>query len=200
MEISFLGLSALLLQGKKTTLLTDPFEKEKTGIPFGKKEADAILLTVRDAYTSTREVEGFHVLVDGPGEYEVGGISIIGVRGGGITTYCIKMDGITLLDLGPLRKTLTDSEFERYPNIDILFVPVGGRGSINGKDAVAMVTKLEPKVVIPIYFQTSEKEKLPLDGAETFLREMGREGVKPQTKLSLTREKLPAELEVVWLS
>lgn len=201
MDIYFLGLNAIRIKGKKTTLIVDPFSKEKTGIPFEKSEADAVLLTSeKSPFTSLDGVEGFRVLLNGPGEYEVGGASIVGVLAGGVTTYYIKMDGIALLHLGELKRPLSDSEFDKYPNIDIVFVPVGGGMSINGKDAAAMIAKLEPKIIVPINFKTGDKEKMELDGIEIFLKEIGREVTRPQPKLSVTGEKLPQELEVVWLS
>ena len=200
MDIYFLGLSAIRLKGKKTALVIDPFNKEKTGIPFSKTIADAVLLTSQTVYTSTEGVEGFRVQASGPGEYEVGGVSIMGIKAGGVTTYYIKMDGVALLHLGQLKKPLTDSEFDKYPGIDVVFVPVGGGSSISGKEAAAMIAKLEPKVVVPTYFKTDAKTKLELDGIEPFLKEIGKEEIKPQPKLSLAKEKLPQELEVVWLA
>lgn len=187
MDIYFLGLTAVRLRGRKTALVIDPFDREKSGIKFEKTEADAVLLTSKNAReTSVSQVQNFRVVIDGPGEYEVGGVSIVGLPVGELTTYYIKMDGIALLHLGALQKPPSESEFEKYPNIDVVFVPVS-----LGKEAADMVAKLEPKVVIPIHFE---------ENPAAFLKELGKEEMKPQSKLSLTKDKLPQELEVVWLS
>lgn len=194
MDIYFLGLTAVRLRGKKTTLVVDPFNREKTGtlpvgrrVKFDKTEADAVLLTSKNAReTSLSQVQNYRVIVDGPGEYEVGGVSIIGLPVGETTTYYIKMDGVALLHLGALQKPLSESEFEKYPNIDVVFVPAS-----LGKDAADMVAKLEPKVVVPIHFD---------DNLTLFLKELGKSDVKPQSRLSITKDKLPQELEVAWLS
>lgn len=182
MDIYFLGFTAVRLRGKKTSIVIDPFDKEKTGIKFEKTEADAVLLTAKNSpQMSIQQIANSRVVIDGPGEYEVGGVSIVGIAASGLTTYYIKMDGIALLHPGALQKKLSENELDRYPNVDIFFAPPEGAD---------MVSKLEPKVVIPINFG---------DNISRLLKELGKEGTKPATKLSITKDKLPAELEVVVL-
>lgn len=176
MDIYFLGLGAVRIRGKKTTLMIDPVEKV---------EADAALLTTYDISSAQlSKVNGPRVVISGPGEYEVGGAAILGVQVGEATTYSIKIDGITLFHPGKLAKPLTDSEVDKYPNIDIAFLPAR-------REMSSLIAKLEPKIVIPIHFT---KENI-----EPFLKEVGKEGLSPRDKLTITREKLPQELEVVWL-
>lgn len=185
MDISFLGLSCVRLKGRKTTLIIDPFTKESSGISFPKTEADAILFTAKQSpITITSQVSGYRVVIDGPGDYEVGGVAILGVKVADVTTYSIKIDGLSILHLGALSENLTDSDLDKYPNIDILLVPMR-------KDATSLVAKLEPKIVIPVLFNS--ETLIP------FLAELGKESSKSQPKLSITRERLPSELEVVVL-
>src|SRR5947208_100646 len=105
MDITFLGISSLRIRGKKTTVIIDPFGKPQAGISFETSEGEAILLTAKKAsYLSTEGVKGYRVVIDGPGEYEVGGVGVVGMAVAGVTTYYIKVDGVTLLDLGMLEK------------------------------------------------------------------------------------------------
>lgn len=175
MDIYYAGLTCIRVKGKKTTLVIDPSNKT---------EADAVLLTSPDAPTiSTKQVTGYRVAVTGPGEYEVGGVGIAGFPVGKSTTYVLKVDGISILHMGNIQN-ISESELDRYPNIDIVCIPVGPQAS-------HIIAKLEAKVVIPIAFDQAS--------LSTFLKEVGKEDVKPQSKLTITREKLPAELEVIVL-
>lgn len=188
MDIYHVGLTAIRIKGKKTTLVVDPFTKETAGLKWHQTPSDAVLLTSsaswRTPHIRTSAVDNYRVVIDGPGEYEVGGVAIVGIPIGQITSYYIKIDGIALLHLGLLDIPLSDSEFDRYPAIDILFVSVSS-------EAPRLVTKLEPKIIVPMNF--TQASMAP------FLKELGKEDVKPQPKLTTTREKLPAELEVVVL-
>ncbi len=176
MDIYFLGQGAVRIRGKKTTLVVDPLEKV---------DADGVLITNHDVTSiQLSKVNGLRVVISGPGEYEVGGAAILGVQVGEATTYSIKIDGVTLLHLGNLTKPLTDSEIDKYPSIDIVFLPAV-------REIVPLIAKLEPKIVIPIHFT---KENI-----EPFLKETGKEGLSARDKLTTSREKLPQELEVVWL-
>lgn len=205
MDIYFLGLTSVRLRGRKTTIVIDPFDKESLQAQLSKETkgdlaavrqvqfepvaADAILRTHRNSQQAgLSKVSGFRVVIEGPGEYEVGGVGIIGIQLGQVTTYCVKMDGIVLLHLGSLTKTPTDSDLDKYPNIDVVFVPVG-------HGPADFIAKLEPKIVIPINFTKGIETTVT-----SFAGEFGKEGIRPQSRLSLTKEKLPQELEVVWLN
>lgn len=185
MDIYHFGLSAIRIKGKKTAIVIDPFFKDKTGLKFEKVEADAVLISDREAsWMSLSQVDGYRVVIDGPGEYEVGGIAIRGIAIDDTVSYLVKIDGITVLHLGEIIKPLTDTEIEKYPSVDILFVSVS-------KDTADMIAKFEAKIVIPLNF-TNET-------LGVFLKELGKESVKPLSKLTITREKLPGEIEVVVL-
>lgn len=185
MDIYYFGFTSIRLRGKKTTLVIDPFSKETAGLKFEKTEADAVLLTAKNSpRISLDQVSNSRVVIDGPGEYEVGGVAIHGIAIDGIATYVVKIDGVTMLHLGDISNPLSDSEIEKYPSIDILFV-------YGGKDTADMIAKLEPKIVVPLNF-TNET-------LDAFLKELGKESVKPVSKLTITKEKLPSEMEVVVL-
>lgn len=184
MDIYFYGLTAVRIRGKKTAVVIDPFSKEKTGKKFEKVETDAVLLTAKNSpMTSLDQIQNYRVVIDGPGEYEVGGVAIIGIGVSDSTVYALKMDGIVLLHLGKLDISLSDSQIDKLPAADIVFATVGN-------EMPDIIAKLEPKIIIPMY------ETGALGG---FLKGIGKEGLKPQAKLTITREKLPGEMEVVVL-
>ena len=71
--------------------------------------------------------------------------------------------------------------------------------TIDAKAAAFIVSQLEPKVIIPMHYKI-EGLKFELDGVEKFLKEMGAENIVPQPKLSMTKEKLPEEPQVILLT
>jgi L-ascorbate metabolism protein UlaG (beta-lactamase superfamily) len=78
-------------------------------------------------------------------------------------------------------------------------VPVGSVYTIDAKNASDVVSQLEPKIVIPMHYALPGL-KFELEPIENFLKEMGFESVEPQAKLSITKDKLPGEMQVVVLN
>src|SRR5664279_576887 len=86
MEISILPQASLRIKGKHAALIIDPQEKSAYNA--------AIFLNKNQSTTS---VGDDIVILNGPGEYEVGGIKIKGLKGENETLYSINIDGIDLL-------------------------------------------------------------------------------------------------------
>lgn len=208
MEITHLGHACFKLRGKNTTLLLDPFG-ENIGLKMPKVTADVVLTTHKHFdHHDLSKVEDYRVLIESPGEYEVGGAQILGISAyhdaqkgadrGKVTLYQIKMDGLTLVHLGDLGEKLNEKQTEELNGADILMIPVGGIFTIDAVVASEVVGQIEPKIVIPMHYLVPglKFNLLPL---VNFLKEMGKDDVKPQTKLVVTKDKLPEELEVVVL-
>jgi len=81
------------------------------------------------------------------------------------------MDSYSLCHLGDLGHKLSNNDIEAIGDVDILFIPVGGNYTIDGKEASELTKKINPKIVIPMHYKTS-KVSLPLDGVETFVMNM----------------------------
>lgn len=213
MEITYLGHSCFKLRGRIATLITDPFDPEMTGRKFPKTESDIVTVSHHHQdHNYTKGVEGDNVIVDGVGEYEIKGVSIVGVatyhdnskgsERGKNTVYKIVMDGIAIVHCGDLGHKLEDSQKEILAGCDVLLVPVGGTYTINHEQAAEIVSQLEPSIVIPMHYKsTSMKKEINDNLAEVqlFLKEMGKEGITPVNKLNITRDKLPVETTVIVL-
>ena len=104
------------------------------------------------------EKEPFAVI--GPGEYEISGITIAGFGAkssyGGeekiSTVYSLIFDGISLLHLGALGTNDLPAELLEMDSPDVLFVPIGGGGTLGPSEAQKLAVKLEAKIVIPILY------------------------------------------------
>ena len=205
------GLACVALTQKHdvgdVTVITDPFGPED-GIKLPRSiAADIVVLSVPLVKHRPADlVGGQPFVIDHAGEYESKGVSIFGMRvppaedgqrGAAAakqpcTVYRFEMDDLTIVHLGYINRPLTDSESEQFADADVLLLPVGGQGhALDPRDAAAVVTSLEPRVVVPILFQLPGLSRT-LDPVERFIKEVG---LKPETveKLKLTKKDLPQE-------
>ncbi|MGQ9676721.1 MAG: MBL fold metallo-hydrolase [Chloroflexota bacterium] len=208
MEITWLGHSAFRLRGKEATVLTDPYGSE-IGYVLGKVSADIVTVS-HDHYdhNNVGAVTGSPKVISGPGEYEIRGVRITGIRTfhdseGGLrrgknTVYVIELDDLVVAHLGDLGHVPTPEQVQQMGNVDVLLIPVGGTFTINAAQAAEVVNLVEPKIVIPMHYKTPSL-KLDVDSADRFLREMGVKQVEPQPKLVVNKGALPAETTVVLL-
>jgi len=209
MDITFLGHSSFKLKGKTASVITDPYNSE-VGLKFPKQQADIVTIShFHSDHNAADLVDGEHFLVSGPGEYEIKGIKIVGVnsfhddkkgaeRGKNII-FSFQIDGLRICHLGDLgQKELGSEQIEEIGSVDILLVPVGGTYTIDASEAAKVAAALEPDIVIPMhYLEPGLANKL--DPADKFLKEMGVESPSIQTKISITKDKLPEEMAVILL-
>lgn len=214
MDITYLGHSSFKIRGKRATLVTDPYLEDMVGLKFPRHQTCDIV-TVSHAHEDHNAVgvlEGSPFVVNGPGEYEVKGVGIVGIstyhdgekgaKRGKNTMYAIEIDGVTILHAGDLGHGLTDADLEHIGNVGILLIPVGGIYTIDPKQAAAIIHEIDPAIVIPMHFgrpELNQKVFANLFPVTIFLKEMGKQEVAPQSKMSITKDKLPDELQVVLL-
>lgn len=213
MDISWLGHSCFLLRGKNVTLVTDPFSPQPEHPqrePLRLSKITASIVTIshnHPGHNFAMGVDGNPYVVRGPGEYEVSDILITGVasyhdnkRGqelGRNTIYVIHMDDLVVCHLGDLGHTLQEEQLEEVADADVLLVPIGGHNTINAAQAAEVISQVEPRIIIPMHYRPSAGETP--DPLDKFCREMGVETINTQPKLSITRNNLPAETQVVIL-
>jgi len=208
-DIQFLGHACVRLRGRDGIVICDPFSRS-IGLDIGKPTAH--IVTVSHDHADHNNVAAVRPMrekifsVTSPGEYEVGGVLITGVRTyhdkvkgaerGFNTVFVIHMDDVTFCHLGDLGHELSQSQLEAIGDVDVLFVPVGGGETIGPAEASSVIAQLEPRVVVPIHYATGqlsfEYELAPLD---KFTHEMGLKDVVAEEKLTLTASTLPPEGE-----
>lgn len=203
-----MGHSCFRIKGSRAVVITDPFPPD-LGYSLGKPTAD--IVTVSHQHPSHSYIQGIGGeprVVQGPGEYEISGILIIGVatfhdaeggsQRGKNTVYLMEVDGILVCHLGDLGHVLTSEQVEEIGDVDVLLLPVGGVSTINAGTAAEIIRAIEPKAVVPMHYQTPAISR-ELEPVEKFLKEMGMEMVEPRPKLSLTRSNLPIGTQVFLL-
>jgi len=210
--ISYLGQSCFKLQDKLgpegVTLVTDPFGKE-LGLKVPNFEADIVTVSHQHFdHNNSGALRGNPFIIDTPGEYDIKAVMVQGIETwhdakGGVErgkniVYRIEMDDLTLVHLGDLGHILTDEQLDQLDNVDVLFIPVGGRVTVDAKMAVEVIGQIEPRVVIPMHYKFPGA-KLELDPVEKFIKELA---VTPrkEEKLKIAKKDLPQEgMELVIL-
>ncbi len=208
MDILPLGHSSFKLKGKSVTVVTDPFEVASTGLKFPKHTACDIVTVSHEHkdHNAVAQLDGTPFIVHGAGEYDIKGVDIIGLateHGGDApeknTIYRIEMDDINIVHLGDLGRLLTAAEIDLLDGVDILFVPVGGTYTIDAAQAKKIIADIEPSIVIPMHYERTGLTIKNLAPVSVFLKEMEKEQVIAQPKLSISKGKLPEEMQVIVL-
>ncbi len=204
MEIKYFGHSFFRLKGKEMVLVTNPFDTS-LGLKIPPQTADIVL------FSSPAKIELNKIInkpasreemfvIDSPGEYEVGGVFVLGFSESKTTFYVVTMDGLRLVFLGDLSSKLSEKQIEEVDGVDILFLPVGNKEKLLApKQAVEIINQVEPKIIIPMSYQIPGL-KVDLAPLDTFLKEVEQEQKAPLDKLLITKDKLPLEKEVVVLN
>lgn len=208
MDIFPLGHSSFKLRGKQATVVTDPYDGDGVHITFPKHvEADIVTVSHdHKDHNAVGLVGGSPFVVRGPGEYEIKGISVIGISSfhdseegktrGQNTMYRIEIDGVKVAHLGDVGHVLSSAQVDILDGIDVLMIPVGGVYTVDVEKASQIIADIEPRIVIPMHDARSNKELVPL---EIFLKTMGKDGLASLPKLTVSKDKLPAEMQIVVL-
>lgn len=210
MVITYHGAECFKIQFGDTIVAYNPISKEGE-LPATRFGADIALISTNHANMNGVDQVSFGdrtpFVIDGPGEYEVKGITVRGfpsVTSYGAKTgapnsaqgetgetkmnamYRLTMEGMNLVFVGALSSPNIPTESkEVFDDVDILFVPIGGDGVLSPADAYKLAVGAEPKLIIPMHFEALG-EKGALDA---FLKEAG-EKVEPLDKLTLKKKEL----------
>ncbi|MFH0847551.1 MAG: MBL fold metallo-hydrolase [Chloroflexota bacterium] len=209
MEINWLGHACFRLKGSHVTIITDPFPPT-LGYTLGKPTARIVTVShPHPSHSYIQGVGGEPKIVSGPGEFEINNVGIMGVAThhdadagktrGKNTVYLIELDGLDICHLGDLGHVLTSAQVEAIGDVDVLLLPVGGVSTISASTAAEIVRQLDPKVIIPMHYQTPAITR-ELRPVSEFLKEMGKESITPQPKLNVGKSSLPLSPQVVLLS
>ena len=207
MEITWYGHACFRLKDRTATVLTDPYDKS-LGLSLPRPRADIVTVS-HDAphHNAVHNVKPAFKVIDGPGEYEIGGTFVTGVQlhppknsstSAKNKVYVIYMENLAICHLGDLSHIPTQSQVEGLGNIDILLVPVGGHNALNAAQAAEVISLIEPYIVIPMHYSLPGLT-IDLDPASKFLKEMGVAKADPESTFKITKSTLPEETQIVLL-
>lgn len=180
-EIEYKGGNGVIIATKKSTIVVDP----KLSV-VGLKDLvikEAIEIATEELFVLNSK--DARLVVDGPGEYEVGDFSIRGIKAirhidtssdePVATIYRIEVGEARIAVIGNVTPKLTEEQLEELGVIDIVILPVGGGGlTLDATSAASVVRQIDPKVVIPTHYADDGLNyAMPQDILETFVKELG---------------------------
>lgn len=174
MLITYIGHSAFRIEKDGYRIIIDPY---KSGMIPGLDDIDeeAELVIKSHDHDDHNAVENVHLTEGAECPFEITSIETYhdechGAKRGK-NRITIISDGNTRLahfgDLGcDIERELEEGELSKLRNLDVALIPIGGKYTIDGAGAVALMNAIEPKMVIPMHFR-SDKHGFGLDDIAT---------------------------------
>ena len=171
MEVSIVSDFCLKIKGKQGSIIVDPRKSLR-----GKVESDAILIfDKREKYDDTK-VEGYRVIINGPGEYEISGIKVSASKLGANVIYQLYVDNV---DIILAFASSIEKAKEKLSDHHILIL------LMDEKIDFSTLVALEPRIAV-MYGGHAQ------DIAQ-------KDQVTKSSKLTTTEEKLPEKMETILL-
>ena len=171
MKITYLGHACFLIEGKERSIVTDPFTD--IGFPLERVSADYCTVShshfdhsytggvdAKEVITDTRD--GF-LAIDSYHDASLGSLR------GKNTIFKFLVDGVRFCHLGDLGEYCSSRLIEEIGEVEVLFIPVGGKYTIDYKEAVKYTNEIKAKITIPMHYKTL-KSQIDISGVEQFLR------------------------------
>ncbi len=206
MIITHHGKQFFKLQTGDRVIALNPIAKDSKFKTSGFGADIALITTNHSDYNGSETVtygDRVPFIINGPGEYELSGIIFRGYGSKGTdgkkdlvnAIYYFEFDDIKICFLGALYEgTLSTEAREAIDDVDILFVPIGGKTVINAEVAAKLARTFEAKMVIPMDYGNDQEP----DALKKFLKETSTKETAPVEKLTLKlRDLAGKEGEVV---
>lgn len=171
MDIALLSPGSIKVKGKIASFIVEPRDVK------GKLAADAVI-TYDSTPIDISAVEGARVTLAGPGDYEVNGIKIVGLKSQNSSVYYLNIDNMSVM-VGK-SSAFKSKEILKDADVAVLFAD-------ELVDASLLAT-LDPRATV-FYGEKAEEN----------IKALGKEAAATN-KYSVTKDKLPTEMEAVLLS
>jgi L-ascorbate metabolism protein UlaG (beta-lactamase superfamily) len=176
LRVRWHGQSAFALVGGDGSIFIDPFGDMESARargmtwgypPISDATADLLLVTHEHGDHNAVEVVGgskqtirssagtfdtpFGRIVGIASEHD----SVAGTQRGANVIYVFESNGIRVCHMGDFGQSeLRAEQRNAIGDVDLLFIPVGGRATIDGAAAAVLVEKLAPSWVVPMHYRT----------------------------------------------
>jgi L-ascorbate metabolism protein UlaG (beta-lactamase superfamily) len=208
MDIVWYGHSCFRISERgQAAIITDPFG-EDLGYEVPRLKADIVTVS-HDApgHNFLAAIKGYEHVIRGPGEYEIGGVFILGIATFDETqetprrnvVYVFDYNSLIVAHMGDLDHVPSQSMIDALGPVDIALIPVGGGKSLSSSQAAEVVSLLEPSIVVPMHYRTDVLQSVDLDPVDRFLKEMGINTIQEETLLRVSSGSLPEQTQVVLL-
>ena len=106
--------------------------------------------------------------------------------------FVVECGGFSVCHLGDLGEPFNEEICKKIGKIDILLIPIGGKYTIDSKEALKFIKCLNPKIVIPMHYKTASSQ-IDIAKKDDFLANFTS---IIKTTNDITIEKLPCDLTV----
>ena len=178
-ELSYRGGNSVVITTKSDELYIDP-NQTSNGLKEPKLKNDVQLATEKRFLL---DIDNDRPQLEGPGEYEVGPFTITGFdvnhhvdHDGSMKAACyrVAIQDVAIGVIGNIQPKLEEEELELLGLVDVVVIPVGGGGyTLDAKEAVSLIRKIEPKIVVPIHYREAGiNYEVPQDNLDEFIKEL----------------------------
>ena len=186
---------------------TDPLPKG-AGLRSPQGIPNILLLSHQKAIAE--DFKNSTVCLDIPGEYSALNIpfqgflsyrdTVLGKERGQNTFFMFESEDIHVVFLGALGQVFSPEMFDKLSQTDILFLPIGAGDTLSVEEAVELVRKIEPKVVIPMHYEMSGLTLPNMGKKKAFCEALGVEAENVQSKFTFKKKDLEdKKSEVIFL-
>ena len=170
MLISYFGHSYLLLKGKEYSITLDPYGD--VGLKIPTVESNYVFSSHSHYDHNNLNVVKNAKLVKNSKTFEIIPTYHDDSNGklrGNNNILLFKLDGYKIAFMGDFGESENKSVIEKLKNVDILFIPIGGKYTIDSKTAKYYVDKINAKTVIPIHYKIRDLT-VDIDDEKGFLK------------------------------
>lgn len=194
MHLSWLGSTGVKIQAKPSdrdlSVIIDPYKTDTGNFPRS-LTPDIALFSRGEKNSITLSGEPFVIAT--PGEFEIKGVLVSAVSGfqPGEIFFRVDAEGVSVGHLGLINQELKENQLEVLSDVDVLFIPVGGKNSLTADMAVKIINAIEPRMVIPMAYKSDVDPQA--DDLSVFLKAMGTPAMAAEKKIIIKKSQLPQE-------
>ena len=108
----------------------------------------------------------------------------------------IEASGLRIAHFSDMGHLLDEKTYQALGRVDVLLIPVGGHYSIDGGEAAQIVSRLRPRVAIPMHYKTAATATWPISDEGEFLRHHQNVRRLGRSQVEVSPMSLPKETEV----
>ncbi|MEX2373497.1 MAG: MBL fold metallo-hydrolase [Dehalococcoidia bacterium] len=203
MDLTWLGFAATRLRTRNAAVVMDPYDKTVGGT-MGRPDAHIVTISHDDPHRNgtggVAPAEGDPMVLDGPGEYEIRGVIIEGVRstlrGDGdaaalrSTLWLYEAEDVRVAHLGGMGVAPGSAQMDVLSLADIVIVPIGMPDTLMGADAAKAIRAMEPSIVIPVGYDPDDPTAL-----KTFISAMAATPEEPVSRFTFAKRDVGPEVK-----
>jgi L-ascorbate metabolism protein UlaG (beta-lactamase superfamily) len=111
------------------------------------------------------------------------------------TIFAFRTEGLCIVHLGNLRRSIHEAQRQRLGHPDVLTIPIDGQWTLSYDQVAETLKQLQPAIVLPMHYDFPEHVQLFMQ----FINEIVPVRTMSETMLQLTRATLPGTTQVIVL-